>query len=191
MPSPDLKSPDSHLVFSQTVEAFLRDAFGDKMTPALQLKIKAVGIDLSKPLDPAYPLAIVEDAIELVAHEAFPALPRPQALVKLGRLQIEAFSRTLIGRATIPVFKVLVRDDLRSLKWIARGFRQANNYVETRVERVGEGHYRLWFNDAGRLPEVIQGILEGGSAMVGSGFEVRIAERKGLECWFEVKRKQG
>ena len=182
------RSPPEHLVFAQIIDAFFTE-LGPQLTPALREKIKKAGIDLGKPLQPAYPVATFEDAMEVAARELMAHLPLHEAFTELGRMQIRAFSQTFIGRATLPVFKLLVRDHERMLKVMTRGFRQANNYVETRVERLGDGHYRLWFNDAGQYPEIFLGLLEAGADMLGAPCDVRISERDGLACWYEVRAR--
>jgi uncharacterized protein (TIGR02265 family) len=183
------RPPDHHLVFSHIVDGFLRGVLGERLTPPLKEKIKRVGIDLSKPLDPAYKVAVFEDALELVALELYPALTRTEALIEVGRLQLTAFSESTLGRASMPLFKLYAKDHERLLKVVSRGFRQGNNYVETKHEKLGEGHHRLWMNDAGRLPEIFQGMLEACTGAMGLESEVRIAEQKGLEVWYELRAK--
>lgn len=53
-----LRPPDDHLVFSHVIDSFFHQVLGERLTPALKVKIKAAGIDLSKPLDPAYKVAV-------------------------------------------------------------------------------------------------------------------------------------
>jgi uncharacterized protein (TIGR02265 family) len=182
------RPPADHLVFSHIVEKFFGLIGDSLLTETLKEKIKAVGIDLSRKLDPAYPVAIFEDALELVAVDALSHLPRTQALTELGKLQFESFANTLIGHATLPLLKLLASNEERLLGLMQRGFRQANNYVETRIEKLADGHYRVWINDGGRLPEIFQGLLVSGSEHVGLPIQVTIAERRGLECWYELKR---
>ncbi len=183
------RPPDHHLVFSHVVESFFLRVMKEKLTPSLTQKIKTVGIDLGKPLDPAYKLAVMEDALELVALELFSHLPRTEALIEVGHLQVSAFSDTMLGRATMPLFKLYGRNPERALTFMSRAMRQGNNYVETKHVTLAEGHYRLWFNDAGRLPEIFQGMLVAGNRFMGIEMDVRIAERTGLEAWYELRRQ--
>ena len=104
------QSPDDHVVFSHTIEVLFRKVLSPHVTPAIEAKLKTVGIDLSKPLDPAYPLRIFDAAIEVVAVEGMSHLDKRAALRKIGELQVDSFVQTFIGKATFQFLKQLSRE---------------------------------------------------------------------------------
>ncbi len=181
----DLVSPDDHLVFSHTIDALFRNVLAEYMTPEIREQVKRAGIDLSRKLDPAYPVRVFDAAMEVVALEGMRHLDKSSAFHLIGRMQVEAFAQTLIGRASFQVLRLLSRR--RFLERLSKSFRQANNYVEAAVEEIAPDRFRVRFNDVGRFPEVFQGILSAGLAQAGHANEMAIIGREGLACWYEVR----
>ena len=180
-----LQSPDNHLVFSATIGVLFREVLSEQVTPPVQERLKAVGIDLARTLDPAYPVRVFDDAMEVVAVHGMPELEKTAALRRIGELQVEAFSRTLLGKASFQFLRLL--SHRRYLDRMTKSFRNANNYVEAKVEQVEPQVFRVWINDVGRFPEVFQGILTGASRAAGHTCEITVAEREGLACWYALK----
>ncbi len=173
------------MVFSGTIEVLFREVLADRVTDAVADRLRAVGLDLSRKLDPAYPLRVFDDALEIAAVHGMPELEPSSALFRIGQLQVEAFRRTIVGRATFQFLKLLSKR--RFVERLARSFRQANNYVETRMEEVDPLTYRVWFNDVGRFPEVFQGILAAGAEAAGYPCTVTVQGREGAACWYELR----
>lgn len=174
------KSPDDHVVFSHTIEVLFRKTLAAHITPAIEAKMKTAGIDLSKPLDPAYPLRIFDDAMEVVAVDGMRHLEKREALRKIGELQVASFTQTFIGKATFQFLKLLSRE--RFLTRLAHSWRQANNFIETQVTPQPDGSIKLRLNDVGRFPEVIEGVLDAGFKAAGHDVLIETGAREGLAC---------
>lgn len=177
-------SPDTHLVFAATIDVLFRKTLASFITPDVTEGIRAAGIDLSKPLVPAYPIRVFDDAMEVVAVRGMQHLQKSEAMRCIGELQVESFTQTFLGKATFQFLKLLSRD--RFADRLARSFRQANNYVETRVTKDADGSLLIWVNDVGRFPEVFQGILKAGFEAAGHPTEVEPLGRDGIACSYRA-----
>lgn len=182
-------SPDEHLVFSHTIDVLFRKVLAQYVTPEVQARMRQVGIDLSRPLDPAYPLRVFDAAMEVAAVEGMRHLAKSAALHRIGQMQVEAFVHTFIGRASFQFLKLLSHQ--RFLERMTKSFRQANNFIEASVVEVDPHTFRVRINDVGRFPEVFQGILNAGLFQAGHPNQVLVQTREGLACWYEVRVAPG
>ena len=104
-------------------------------------------------------------ATDLVAKELFPELSPEIAAYRLGRVFIESYFQTLIGRALGATLKIL--GPTRSFGRVSRSFRTANNFTEDRVVQLGPNDYQLWINEL-HVPYVNQGVLQGALEAIGA-----------------------
>jgi uncharacterized protein (TIGR02265 family) len=167
--------PSERVVFNSTIEGLVR-ALGADLTPALSAKLKAAGLDLSKPLPPGWEPARVHGWLELVATEVSPDLSRDEALRRLGRRFIEGWRSTLLGGAAAGVMKVL--GSRRALQRVGRAFRTGDNFTDSVVDFVGPTEAVITVTGQ-PFPAYVQGILEAGAAMVGVEGVVVIEDVKG------------
>ncbi len=171
------------VVFEHTVESVIR--LLDRPIPPAQIAgLDALGIDLSKPLLPAYPAATHTALIDFVVQQRFPALPREQGEFELGRAFVHTYTQTLLGKAIKGLLWTI--GPHRALDRMNRTFRTANNFTETRLQRLGPTSYSLWFNFVIR-PGYFQGIVHETLMLCGvKELEVKIAETQGDEVTFHV-----
>jgi uncharacterized protein (TIGR02265 family) len=184
----DAQSPPDHLVFSPTIEELFVRRLGPRITPALRDQLRDLGLDLDKPLLPAYPLAAFDAALEVIATSVFSELPRAEAFRELGRLQVDAFAETLLGRASFQLMKLVSLTVFLNRQ--TRAWRNANNFIQTRLTESGPQTWEVWVNDVGRFPEVIQGILKAALERASHRAEVEILQREGLSCVYRVTVKE-
>ena len=180
-----MESPPDHLVFSHTLEVLFRKTLAGLITPSIEARLCKVGVDLSKPLDPAYPMRVFDDAIEVIAVHAMSERAMADALRKVGELQVESFKQTFIGAATFQFLKLLSLP--RFLGRMTQSWRQANNFVEATVAPQPDGSLKVRVNDVGRFPEVIQGVLSAAIKAAGHKVIVSIGARDGLACEYELR----
>jgi len=147
------------LVYGHVVDSLYNTVLRDKVTPELRESLREAGIDLSRPILPAYTLAVFEDCLELTARALYPHLPLEAGLRALGEAQVDAFLSTVIGRATFSLLKVLATR--RALQQITSSWRNANNFVQAQVRELSRSKLEVWVNEVGRQPDSILGILVG------------------------------
>jgi uncharacterized protein (TIGR02265 family) len=172
------------LIFDHTVESLLRTL--DRPIPPEQIKgLDALGIDLSKPLQPAYPLEVYSALIGFIGRQRFPGLPDEQADFEVGRAFIEAYTtQSMMGKALKGLLRVV--GPHRAIERMNRTFRSANNYTETRLQRVGPTSYELWFNFVLRAG-YFRGMVHGTLSLCGvKGLEVKTVASENREATFHV-----
>ncbi|MDX2014926.1 MAG: DUF2378 family protein [Myxococcaceae bacterium] len=152
-----------HLIFSQTIEGLLR-ALGP-LPPEARAHFKTLGLDVDRPLLPAYPLeqfvAVLDAAGALVAPQA---TPLEQGRL-LGRRFMDGYQNTLIGRAMVAVMRII--GPWRTLERLSHQFRTGNNFSETHLSRLGPTEAKLWCNRVSR-PGWYLGIIGRGLELAGA-----------------------
>lgn len=159
------------LVFAQTFESLFVRALGGETDPRLKSKLKEIGVDLERPLEPAYPFDVWMKAVDLSAAAVHPALSPAEARFLLGRALIDGYRQTMIGRATLRFLKVM--GPHKAVETAANAFKTGNNYTETRLEDVGPRQVELWLNEVGPFPEFTAGIVAAGVEASGAS-EVKV-----------------
>jgi uncharacterized protein (TIGR02265 family) len=137
--------PDTPLIFSHTLQSLMSHAFSQGVPPELKARLRALGMDLDKPLLPAYPREAWARCIELCAPFAFPLERREVAWRKLGERMIDGYQETMIGRAMFATLRLL--GPRRMLQRAQKNFRSGNNYTEARITDVGPTVMDAWFNE--------------------------------------------
>lgn len=132
----------AELVFAQTVEGLLR-ALGP-LDDAAREKLRAVGIDPDRRLEPAYPVeqyvALQRAAVGIFApHEPFEI-----GIEALGRRFVDGYGETLMGRAVLAGLRLL--GPVRALQRLTRTLSTGSTFFKTSLEEARPGTWRLWIN---------------------------------------------
>lgn len=180
--------PSKLLVYGPTVDSLFNGVLGDRVTPQLRERLRQAGLDLSRPVLPAYPLNLFEAFLEITAHELYSDVPFDNALRSLGEAQVEAFARTLMGRAAFSFMRMVgVR---RSLEQISYSWRNANNFVRTQVHEPSPRTLEVWVNEVGRQPQVIQGTLSRALQLISSQpYRVTMRHYDGHSCTYLLEQE--
>jgi uncharacterized protein (TIGR02265 family) len=152
------------VVFAQSVESLFLHGLKGRLPPATLEAVKAEGIDLSRPLLPAYPLAVWERALSHAGAGAFPGLSPERARFELGRHMLAGYDATVLGKAVVAMGRLV--GPRRTLERMARNTRTANNYVDLTVEPLSDGRMRLTWTP---VPE-LRAKVEAAGALAGSDF---------------------
>lgn len=172
------------LVFSHSVEAFVR-AVRPVLDGAFVEQLKAVGIDTTKPLLPAYPVDVLREALLLGAKRLNPGLSQKEAFAALGRRYVEGFGETLVGRALKTAIRLI--GPRRTLDRLAKQFRTANNYSESKVTHAEQGQSLLWCNDV-MYPDWYEGLITGMLEVSGAkNVKVRLSRHDAEGAFFDVE----
>jgi uncharacterized protein (TIGR02265 family) len=160
------------LVYSHSIEGFLR-AVRPVLDSALTAELLALGIDTTKPLLPAYPVDVLRSALVVGARRLSPGAAEADALVALGRRYVEGYAETMVGRALKTAIRLI--GPRRTLDRLAKQFRTANNYSETKVTHHAPGRSELWCNDVTH-PNWYVGLV-GGTIEVAGAKDVQVTLR--------------
>ncbi|MCP3142329.1 DUF2378 family protein [Pyxidicoccus xibeiensis] len=162
------------LVFPPIVEGLFVRGLTGRVTPLLKDRLRGEGLDLDRPLLPAYPLETWIRCVALTAKTLHPEEPDEVAWRLLGERMIDGYRDTLMGRALLGVMKLL--GPWRMLLKAQHGFRTSNNYTEVRITERGPGEAEVWLNEPGKLRYFKQGVMLAMSRAAGgaaTGVEVR------------------
>jgi uncharacterized protein (TIGR02265 family) len=127
------------VVFTPSVESLF--VHGLRLSFPAREQLRALGLDLDRPLLPAYPLATWERAVAVAAGDAFPQLGRDAAHFELGRRMLAGYDATVIGRAISLAARLA--GPRRTLERMAQNTGTANNYVLALVEPLPDGGLRM------------------------------------------------
>jgi uncharacterized protein (TIGR02265 family) len=180
-----------HLIFSHSLQGLMSRAFPGGVPPELKEKLRAVGVDLDRPLLPAYPRDTWARCIELGAQHAFPHEPREVAWRRMGERMIDGYQETMIGRAMFSTLRLL--GPRRMLQRSQKSFRSGNNYTEVRLTEVAPTVMDVWFNETGAvlrhftLGLVLAGMRAGGA--VEPQADIRLADSEGVTIRASWKEK--
>lgn len=149
---------EEHLVFGQILEALFLKGLKGKLSPELIVKLRKLGLDLEKPLLPAYPRATVHECISLTARTLYPDLPISDAFYLVGKSVTPGQRSTFLGNAILTVVSLI--GPHRTLERVTRTFRTTNNYMNVVLERVGDTEYLLRLDPSNEYPSYMQAVIE-------------------------------
>jgi uncharacterized protein (TIGR02265 family) len=158
-----MAEPERRIVFATLAESLVR-GLGADLTPSLAAKLKARGLDLSRPFPPGWEAELMFEWLVLIATETYPSVSQDEALRRLGHRFIEGWRATLLGAATAQMMRVM--GSRRALARVGRAFRTGDNFTQASVEFTGPNQAYVTIIGA-PLPSYLQGIMEAGTSMVG------------------------
>jgi uncharacterized protein (TIGR02265 family) len=143
------------LVFEVSFKSVF-DWLDEAHRPAVEAEWKAIGVDVKRLL-PAYPVASWWRAIEIVASKLEGS--RRERLRQIGRGLAEGYSKTFIGKAVLPLARLI--GTRRSLLRSPINFRSGNNFVNVTIELDEPFHMKLRVNDVSPITDMFAGSIEG------------------------------
>jgi uncharacterized protein (TIGR02265 family) len=173
------------LMFAHAVEALFGRAFRGQVTEPLKARLRQAGVDLDRPLLPAYPIAVWVAALEISVSELFPQLPREEGYRRLGERLLRGYVQTFIGRANFSLLRLL--GPVRALERLSSHLRANNNFQETRLTQVGASEWELWINTSVSEPAYYEGLLQAALEEIGTPHpRVGAGQRTDDGCTYRV-----
>lgn len=161
-------------------------AFPPASHPGLAEALREAGIDVSKPLLPAYEYSVWRKCLELQRELVFPTEPLEVSSRRQGERYVEAyFERTMLGGP----LKLLLRalGPRRTLERLALNFRSANTFSQTSMKTTGPNRGIIEVNDIfSRSPAYVVGMLEKGLQLIGASGTVETLRHEGDAATFSV-----
>lgn len=158
-------------MFDHVVEGMFQRALGKRLPSTAREELKRAGLDLDRPLRPAYPLADYFRFLEIAGRALYPTLTVPQAMFELGTCFLDGYLDTLMGKAIINLARLL--GPARALRRSSRTWRQGNNFTEVEVIERDARTFELRFNLVGPYAEHTQGALTG-ALRINEGLDVKV-----------------
>ena len=170
-------------VYEHTVEGLFHKALHARLTPALQARLKELGIDVKgKPR--SVPHAQWKQAIHLAATELFEG-STDERFRQLGRTVMLRHDETVMGKAVIAVMKLM--GPRRVLGRINTTLRSGNNYIEANLAPIGPTTWEGTVNECNGNPQYIAGVLEQGLIISGGvNVKVDVSDFDGHSAKFQI-----
>ena len=173
-------------VFEHTVEGLFRVSLRDRLSPHAGEALRRAGLDLSRPLLPAYSYETWRRSLEIAVADLHPVQPTDEGWRRMGRDVVNGMVHTLLGKAMVGVARLL--GPLRSLRRLNNTLRSADNYVESRLNELSPTACEVWINEVMDQPAYYQGILEASIALAGGRApRSRVLGRDGAGAWLHVE----
>lgn len=180
-----MSTHQNEFVFGHTVEGLLV-ALKGRLEAPLKAKLKAAGLDVDKKLEPAYPNAIWQRALQIGAEELFPGVPMPEAQWMLGERFVSGYFETNMGRALQGMLKLL--GPVRALERMSRNLASGSNFLHVEVEKLADTDFRLKVNEGGTYPEFIGSICHFGTQATGvKGLTTVVESRQGRAATYRIR----
>jgi uncharacterized protein (TIGR02265 family) len=179
--------PPDPLIFHDTFEGLWVRGLKNHVSPELREAMLAEGVDVAKLL-PAYPLATWKRCMILTVSILYPLEKPDVAYARLGRLFMDGFFETFIGRAMLPLLKLL--GTKRVLERLRHSFRQGNNFSDTRLELLGPGKAQVWINEVFGHPSFVSGFIVRAMELIGDpSFEMKLVSTDGVSATYDATWK--
>lgn len=158
-----MNAPAERLFFNSFVEALIIRAYGPKLSPRLKERLRALELDLDRPLEPGYRAELLVPWLGVLCEELHPEVSAEEAQQRLGRRFIAGWKETFIGRALVPLVKLLPAK--RALGRMERNFRSTDNFSRITVVDRGPNTVDLEFADVCQSPSFFLGLLDEGATI--------------------------
>jgi uncharacterized protein (TIGR02265 family) len=180
-----LAKQSERVVFENTVKA-LCHAVEERLTPEAREELRQAGLDLGRPLLPAYPAEQWARMLGILARTAFPGQAEEEQQRLLGRAVMESWRNTLVGRAAETMARLV--GPQRTLARMSHNLRSSDNFCETRLTPSGPHEAELWVSEVLGMPAYYQGIVERVLEAAGAPrHEVQLVSRQGDACTYRVR----
>jgi len=174
------------LVFEHTVEGLFRVALNGQLSPRATRALEDTGIELTRPLLPAYPVETWRRALEITVADVYARLSPEEAWRRLGHEVLDGLVDTHMGRSLRGAAQQL--GPLGFLRRFNTTLRSADNYVQARLEERSPTLCEVWINDVMGQPAYYQGMLEASLALAGGrGARARVLGREAGGARFQVE----
>lgn len=176
---------NEQLWFDFTVEGIFVKGLGQRLTPELRSDLKTLGIDLDR-LGPAYPVATARKGLEAAWQRVFPELSKTDAFRELGRLSVQGYLDTMVGKAVLGLVRIM--GVKRSLLRLHQSLSGGSNYVKASSELVGPNTIEITIQDASDMPTFWEGVLLGGAQIAhAKNLRMTIIDRPVPACGYRVE----
>jgi uncharacterized protein (TIGR02265 family) len=122
------------LIYAAAIEALLVHGQHGKLSPETLAELSQMGIDLSKPLKPAYSYGLWKKVLELIAQRIYAEVDRSQAYFNIGESLVMGMENTLVGRAMVAMARLVgPRRALLRIPHNSRGNASHSDIIATEV----------------------------------------------------------
>jgi uncharacterized protein (TIGR02265 family) len=141
-------------VFAPTVEGLVRGV-GSKLSGHARDQLRALGIDLDRPLKPGYPAVTWHRALELIAADVYPGVNASEAHFRMGARTVHGLDETLVGKAMLAMIRLI--GPRRALLRLPTSAKIGTNFVNLTLTEHSPNDLELVSEPFMGYAEVMQG----------------------------------
>ncbi len=150
--------PEERVVFASVVEGLVRHGLQGHVSLRLRERLRQEGVDIDRPLLPAYPVPTWSRCLNIIAEESFPGLPPEEAFRRLATRHVEGYGHTLFGRAVYRVMRLL--GPRRMVQRLPQTLRGTDNYTDAELVEVGPAAFEMRMNSVLYAPGYVEALFE-------------------------------
>jgi len=178
------------VIHDHAVEGLFLRGLGERVTPALKARLRAVGLDLDRRLAATYPRDMWLQVLRVTIEELYPGVPLAEAYRKLGEVVPSGIGKTLMGSAGLSVARLM--GARRALPRIGDVFASANNFMRTKATLLSPTEVELWVSDTYSQPTYLQGALEVATRLLNvKNVRVEILRVEDPACTYRIRWTEG
>lgn len=132
---------DEPVFFGTAFEGLFHKGLKGQVDAELAQALLAEGFDVSKPVLPAYPVAVWQGCVRVTARHLYPTLALDAAVREIGTTFLRGFLQTLVGTAVFTLGKAIGVE--RTLMRMGHNSRSNSNVYAAEVKKIGPGHFEL------------------------------------------------
>ncbi|WP_368670410.1 TIGR02265 family protein [Myxococcus sp. AM011] len=149
---------EHRLVYVQVVEGLIQHGLQGRISPRLKTRLSQVGLDVDRPLLPAYSVLMWQQCLRVIAEETWPGMSLEESFRRLAAAHVEGYGRTLIGRAVYGVMRLL--GPRRLVQRMPQTLRGTDNYTEVELVEKGPTTYEMRMNSVLDCPGYSESLFE-------------------------------
>jgi uncharacterized protein (TIGR02265 family) len=134
---------EDRLVYSEVVEGLIQYGLGGRVPSRLRERLGDLGLEVDR-LPSTFPVVTWLKCLRIITEELFPGVPEDEAFRRLARQHVEGYGRTLMGRATLRVMRLL--GPRRMVQRLPSMLSATDNYTAGTVEERGPREFVLSLN---------------------------------------------
>lgn len=127
------------------------------MPSRLRERLGDLGLDVDR-LPSTFPVVKWQKCLQIITEELFPGVPMAEAYRRLARQHVEGYGRTLMGRATVRVMRLL--GPRRMVHRMPSVLSATDNYTAGTVEERGPTEFLLSLNSNMQPGAYVESMLE-------------------------------
>ncbi len=139
---PPVKLED-RLIYSEVIEGLIQNGLGGHVPARLRERLGDLGLDVDRPPS-TFPVVTWLKCLRVIVEELFPGVPMEEAFRRLARQHVDGYGRTLMGRATVRVMRLL--GPRRMVNRLPSMLSATDNYTAGTVEERGPREFVLSLN---------------------------------------------
>lgn len=178
---------EARLIYGEVIEGLLRHGLHGQVSLRLRERLRQLGLDVDRPPQ-TFSAVVWRQCLQVIVEEAFPGVLPEEGFRQLARQHLEGYGRTLLGRATMRVLRLL--GPRRMVQRLPHVLGSTDNYTVGVVVEQGPSTFELTLNSSPLPAGYAESLFE--SFLKASGAEeprVKLVQSSADSCTYQLDWK--